>query len=296
MNYLRVTWCGAVLWLIFLFGLNRVGVEIRPTELCLVFAASVVAASILAPAVGSANVVRMCVACVLVMLVAKVCLGHQILGIGLTTALLDCVAIAVTVLIARQLSLAVNDFQTGLLEICILNDVQGPMSYRERQKDFYQEIRRARRFNRTASIVKVRWDASQATPIAAYLMKELHRKLATRYFESKAAAVLATQLKDADILATCDDGFLILLPERNAREAGVTAELLSESLRLELGARPTVGFAAFPDEEVTLTGLLSRVEEMIVAQQEEDSPSDTTSSDDDDLLPTQTHASATCPR
>ena len=72
--------------------------------------------------------------------------------------------------------------------------------------------------------------------------------------------VLASTVDDFDLIAQNEGHFYLLLTESDGSRAGQVVAQVTERVRDVFGAGVDVGVASFPDEEVTLTGLMKRAE------------------------------------
>jgi len=89
-------------------------------------------------------------------------------------------------------------------------------------------------------------------------LKEIHQKTERQYAEARLAALLLGKVDDSDLVSLHDDYVLVLVPEASPARMKDLAKQLSDATRRELGFSLRVGSSFFPNEEVTLAGLVDR--------------------------------------
>jgi hypothetical protein len=133
-----------------------------------------------------------------------------------------------------------------------------PKSFDDHQGEIYREVRRARRYERPLTLVTISPTQQSMTGAINNLVHEVQRASIKKYVDAKLVALLSNELPDCTTVASCDDHFVLLLPEAGKEETAETLDWIMTRVRDELGLQLTAGAAAFPDEEVTFTGLLAR--------------------------------------
>jgi len=74
------------------------------------------------------------------------------------------------------------------------------------------------------------------------------------------ADVLKNEVHDVDLVANYEGRFILLLPETDQKHVADVVQRIAIQVERELGLQLKIGAATFPDEEVTLTGLVERAE------------------------------------
>ena len=90
------------------------------------------------------------------------------------------------------------------------------------------------------------------------LLEEMQRELVSKYTTAQVAELLRETTSDCDVVAYRDGCFLVLLPETQSSGADAWRSRFLAAAEDRLGMQVRVGLATFPDQEVTLVGLLER--------------------------------------
>jgi hypothetical protein len=98
-------------------------------------------------------------------------------------------------------------------------------------------------------------NATNPDLVARYL-EEIQQRGIRKYIDARLARLINDCISDCDILAYRDDCFFILCPELASDAVQEVARRLEQAAEEELGLELKIGAASFPDEEVTLGGLL----------------------------------------
>lgn len=144
-------------------------------------------------------------------------------------------------------------------------------SFEESQGEIYREIRRARRYERPASLVALSVAASdERNPDE--LMREVQQALTQRYADGQVAKLLLEETDAAALITRRNSHFVVLLPEVDAARARHLILRLGNTVAARWKLRLCAGSASFPDQEVTFEGLLERAESELGAQRRAPSP------------------------
>jgi hypothetical protein len=192
------------------------------------------------------------------LVIAKGSLGYRIIGTALPLTVTEIVVVSTTILVARQIALSVRQFEESVCELAGLHWVQQSLSFRESRREFYSEVRRARRYNRPVALLALKPLAGRPSAQLSRLMDEIQRNVAQCQVDARIASALAAHLHDSELVAKYKSEFIILLPEADGRRAHQVAVALASQIRQELGTEVVAGMATFPDQELTLSGLLER--------------------------------------
>lgn len=183
--------------------------------------------------------------------------GRPMLGEAFPRIVTECVLVAVSALLCRRTGSYISELEDTISQLI---DLRPPISFQELQSEFYQELRRARRFGRPVSLLAVRPvginDASPEHVISGVIQK----KLAQDFQDVQFAALLHSGVGDGDLIAKADDGFLILLPEADRDTASKTAADLAYHVKQASDCDLMIGISDFPKSEVTLAGLVKAAE------------------------------------
>lgn len=190
----------------------------------------------------------------------KAGLGFPLGGERLAETLVDLLAVAITTLLAIQIARSLAEFRgaLGYVTVGVLGGRAATLD--SAQGQLYQEVRRARRGGQPLAVLAI---ASHPASLAASrdrFLEEAMRSLLHDYVQGRVAEVLHAQTRIWDTITACDDHLLTILPITTGKEAAEFARRIREEARERLGLDLAIGQASFPDEEVTLVGLLQRAE------------------------------------
>ena len=199
---------------------------------------------------------------VLLNFLLKPLMGVNLSGLDLITAVLEMLAIVFTGFLGIQIrSLTQRASSASNLK----HGSETMLDFRVGQSQIYKEIRRARRYQRSASLlsistgekIEIRLDESSDKLNVHHNTKiNVNRRL---------AELFVTALRDYDVVTFRDNHFIILLPETDRERACETIRRLVSLANEELGIELYVGLATFPDEAVTLESMLEIAEDRTMA-------------------------------
>lgn len=248
------------LWLTLFFNIERLHEPFNIASFVYVLATVLGVVTLTLPAIMRLHPLWTMLGAVVALVAVKALLGYPIAGRGLPLTVTEAVAISITVLLARQIVLSITHFEESVFEVAALHWVQRPLDFKEMQHEFYREVRRARQYGRPVALLALKPTTTDLPQRASRLIDEVNKKMTRYYVEAQIADVLASQLHDCELVAKCNDEFLVLLPEADSERAQSTADQLALQLRESLGTVFRTGVAAFPHQETTFTGLLERAE------------------------------------
>lgn len=128
------------------------------------------------------------------------------------------------------------------------------------QSRIYHEIRRARRFQRPASLLALSTTEQSAQMSLDRFVKEAQQEIINKYMKARVARFLAEELRDPNIILQRNDHFIVLLPEATREDAAEIIKQIKNAAQEDLGLDFQVGLATFPDEAVTFETLLQNAE------------------------------------
>jgi hypothetical protein len=201
-------------------------------------------------------------------LILKVLLHYPLLGPGLPLTVTEVLAVLVSFGLGRRITLSLLEYEKSVVDLAALNWVTRPLSFLEMQDQFYREVRRARLHDRPLSLVAVRPDTQLSPMQINALIAETQLRLTKHYQEVRFAELFSTELSDCDLIAKCDDHFVLMLAETDSKRARDVARRLEVRVRELLGVGLQTGVATFPLEEVTLAGLVKRAESGLAESEE----------------------------
>jgi GGDEF domain-containing protein len=190
----------------------------------------------------------------------KAWLGYGIAGEHLPLSVTELCAVGLTVLLARQIAESLKAYSQSVRD-ALLGRLDGrSQPFANGQAEMYRELRRARSFQRPVAMLAVAPEKAGDKAVLDRFIAELERQTVQEYVSAQVAELLTDHLKDYDIVVRRDGHFLTLLPEVDRRQAAEIAEKLTASAWEKLGLNLKIGLSVFPEEEVTLVGMLDRAE------------------------------------
>jgi GGDEF domain-containing protein len=129
------------------------------------------------------------------------------------------------------------------------------------QSQIYQEIRRARRYQRPATLLAIGAKQHEIQESLDRFIADAQYEIIDRYVEARIAEFLSTELGDLNIILQRDDHFIVLLPEADRDDALEIMNRLRAAGQESLGLELEIGLATFPDEAVTFETLLQNAED-----------------------------------
>ncbi len=249
-----------LLWLSLLFNLERLHEPINLASFVYVVVGLLAAAIVVVPPMRKAALSALGTGSVLLMILLKIVLGYEVAGPHLPLTVTEAVAILTTVVLAHQIARHTVRFEKSAAEVAAVRWQTRPRSFDDEQTEMYRELRRARRFDRQLSVVALE-PTSEALKLSIdRLIEEVRGEMVQRFIEVRLADVLQNEVHDVDLVANYEGRFILLLPETDRKHVADVVQRLAIQVERELGLQLRIGAATFPDEEVTLTGLVERAE------------------------------------
>jgi hypothetical protein len=123
-------------------------------------------------------------------------------------------------------------------------------------EDLYREVKRSRRFQNPLAVVAIEADFEPGDVELNQLLKDFQKSMASRFVQVRIAKLLSEELRDVDLIAQHNDGFVVLMPMTTLDEARRTSGVLEAAAKTSLGISLKTGVGTFPDTALTLGGLL----------------------------------------
>lgn len=190
----------------------------------------------------------------------KIAFGYPLGGSYLPITVTEISTLWITILLTRQVGLRVSDFQVALFELVQSRFYRGTHTFETGQGILYREIRRARLYERPATLVSIAPTGESVQLSVNHLIQESQKEMEAYFVCAQIAKLLAKELPDSDVIAQRDDHFIVLMPEISSKEADEIVSNLMKSSVDKLGLTFKVGTASFPEEAVTLESLLEQAE------------------------------------
>ncbi len=257
-----------VIWLFFFYNIERLSRPVNFTIAAYVLVPAMAVIIVLVPRLHKVPLGVLLIAPVVTFLVLKVSLEEHVWGATLPLTVTEACAIALTVILARWVSIEVNEFERAVGHIVIgeANNLSNPFS--TSQVEMYQELRRARRYHRPLALMSIGIKDESIKVALDRMVQEVQQAMMKRYVVSSVAKTLCDKLDDHDIIAHSNGNFLVLLPEVTPEELDrLTGDLCDEVSR-QVGVVLQIGAASFPDDAVTFDSLIEKAVREMGQEQE----------------------------
>ncbi|MFV1963870.1 MAG: hypothetical protein ACC628_00495 [Pirellulaceae bacterium] len=260
MKRLRLACAAFVGWLFVLFDVERIHEPINIASFVYVIAAVIGVVIVWVKPLGSVSLRWLLTVPLATFFVIKLTGGHAFTGQAMPMMVVEICAITVTVAIAHQIAFRLYRLDKASVGMITDGPERQPVTLWAAQTALYREMRRARQHGRPLTALAVASAGHSVDSDEARVLRELERELLDKYTNARIAALLAAEAKDHGIVTHCNRHFVVLLPETDRLAADQVVRRLRSSVETTLGLKLKVGVSTFPDEEVTLVGMLQRAE------------------------------------
>jgi hypothetical protein len=250
-------------WLILFYSTERLidPVDITSVAYTVVFIVALL--TLLIPS-WSRRTLGMIVAIpIFIFLAIKACTGASVLGAATLLSLTEMGAIAVTIVLARWVSSAIDEFEDVIAHITIGwgNQIAKPPS--TGQSLIYREVRRARNHERPLTLMAVAVEEESIHVALNRMVQEVQVAMIRQYTLSAVSRALCDELEDCDVLVQDNNHFLIALPEVTPEQLPGLRDQLRKLVSDRIGVSLSIGMASLPQDALTLEGLTEKaVKEM----------------------------------
>jgi len=165
-------------------------------------------------------------------------------------------AMILTALITIQLNHRVNQFEDVVKSISLNRVGQIPTPFLEEQGTMYNEVKRARRYERPVSLVAVKFDSRQLDVVYPKIIQEVQEAMLEQFTISSMAQIIRKNTQGFDTIALQDDYFLIVLPEITDEKALGKAKQLTDAIKDDIGLTVQTGIANYPENASTFDRLV----------------------------------------
>ncbi len=260
MTKLRMRTAYLLAWLLLFFNIERFHAPINIASFVYVLAALV---SIAVVVLRTETGVRFGVVVGVMLttfLFVKWMLGYEIAEAALPLTVTEACALFVTASLAMLIAQAIREFEDNAQQVLHMHFDNQASDLDTTQTQLYREVRRARKFGRPLSVLAMSASNAENPTLVAQFIKEVQQRGVRKYIDARLAQVINGCLSDCDIVAYRDDCFFVMCPELSGEEIDEVARRLKQAVRESLGLTLDIGSANFPEEEVTLGGLLEKAE------------------------------------
>jgi GGDEF domain-containing protein len=244
-----------VAWLLFLYTLEPASGFISQQRIDLltayayVFVALVAFIGLVLPAVHRLPLPLLISVEVLVFLVFKAWFGYPLWGRYLPLTVTEVCAFLVTGLLTRQVVWAIREFETSIVNFTIKHVGRHPKTFAIEQGEMYQEVRRAREFNRPLTLMAIEPETNSFKVAKEKMVEQVQQATMKQYVFAALAKTLEGQLSPYSIIAQNGDKFLVLIPEARGEDLPRLATQLGELVQESLGLELRIGGASLPEVE-----------------------------------------------
>lgn len=247
-----------IIWLFLFFNIERLSSPIDITDVAYTFVPFVVTFIILVPLLRRVPLWALLAASALVFLLLKAWLKSRVWGSSLPLTVTEICIIAVAIILARWVSNGIGEFERAIAHITIGYNNGLPESFSEGQAEMYQELKRARYYQRPLTMLAIGIEDVSIQVALDRIVREAQQAMMKRYVMSDIAKTLCDELEDYNIIAQNNNHFLVLLPEVTAGQLPDLSNQLCETLYEQTMVTPRIGAASFPDDAVTFDDLVEK--------------------------------------
>jgi GGDEF domain-containing protein len=255
-----------VLWLTFLFNIERLDFEGSPFNLAsavYVLAAATVGLFLLVPMKRR----QVYLAAFGVMATYAAFKGLNLstffTGVHKYLTVTEIVALLVTIGLSWLVSQALHEFTEAVEAISMPEGRAQLLSYDKVQERIRAEMGRARRHQRPISVAMIEVDPSTFEAALHQAVRDAQAAMIERYVEVRLGVFLSKQVRGTDVIAHRPEGgrFLLLAPETPSDQTSGMLKRLAREVEDQMGIRFRYSIADFPNGALTSEELLRKVAE-----------------------------------
>ncbi|MBW3598787.1 MAG: hypothetical protein KY475_16115 [Planctomycetes bacterium] len=263
MGRFRVGLAAAFAWMFVFYNIERYHEPINLASFVYVLAAAAAVAALVIRRLDRTPLWLQVVGLLVLFLALKTWKGTPIAGPFLPLTVTEACALTITAILANRIAQSIREFEEAAVRVAFLDDGPSAASFDAAQSELYREVRRARRQRRPLALVALKPHPQQMPAAIPRVIEEAQKSCSLKLFERRLASVLARSVDDEGWVIQRGDHFLVLMPEYDHGQAVHIIERMEQAAVAELGVRLQRGLAAFPDEEITFTGLVERAEALM---------------------------------
>lgn len=246
-----------IIWLIFLFNIERLNSPINIQSYTYIFVALTAAMTVMLPRLRWLSYWSLIFSSIVLFLMVKVFWHqHMIWGAALPLTVTQVTAIVLTGLISRQINSGLREFEDVITGITFGRIGTLPKPFAEVQDSIYRELRRARRYQRPLSVVTLKIDEVSVHRVLPDMIKTVQQTMMHEYVLANVSRILDENMDDFGTITLRDNDFVLVLPEKTSNEAAAMAQKLRELIQAEMNIKLQTGLANFPDEAITFETLI----------------------------------------
>jgi len=255
-----------IMWLFLFYNIERLWPEIDLTDVAYTFVSVTVVVVMLIPRLRNLPVWVFVAATMPVFLVAKAWVKSSAWGASFPLTVTEVCAIALTTILARWVSIAVSEFESAVTRISIGQVDKLPESSSVGQAKMYQEVRRARNYERPLVLLAVGVEEKSFDVALDRMVQEVQHAMIKQYVLSSVSKTLCSELEDYNTIAQSNDHFLVLLPEVSQDKLPELTERLRKLVAEQVGVTLKVGAAHLPGDAATFESLVEQATQEMNAE------------------------------
>lgn len=246
------------IWLIFFFNIERLAEMVNLASFVYVYVPLAGCLIIFWPKAIQAIGLRMFLVLSLAgFFILKPVLGYDILGSALPLTVTEIFALNVTIYLSNQISHYAGDVEETILNLTFQQVGLSPRLYDSMDtEDLYREVKRCRRFQHPLAMMVIQPEINADSLPYSKFLQEMQTVFLNRYIQARVAKLFSDKLRDTDLVVVKNNGLIALLPETAPEDAQALLEKMSALASCELKIQLNFGLSTFPENSVTLTGLL----------------------------------------
>jgi hypothetical protein len=194
------------------------------------------------------------------LILLKSALEYPIFGAALPITVTEALALGITIFVVGRIHRSVQEFQHAALKIAGASNLGHASEFHDRQAEIYRELRLARNYQRPLALMTITPQLEGSERLMEGFVEEIYRKSARQYVHGQVAELLVRATDGCATVIGRDDHLVISLPEVDAKRAEEVLSNIRSVVRGQLGIELVAGTATFPEDELTLRGLIDRAE------------------------------------
>jgi GGDEF domain-containing protein len=244
-----------VAWLVFFYNIERVrwfvgaGQIQFVTRYAYIFVALAALVTLALPAVHRLPLWLLGSAGVILYLIFKNWFGYPLWGEALAVTITEICAILVTGLLTRQVAGAIWEFENSIVNFTIRRVGRHTKAFDIEQGEMYQEVRRARTFERPLALMAVEPATHSIEHAREKMVEEVQQATMEQYVLAALAKELEDELGPYSIIAQDGDRFIVLLPEASKSEIPKLISQVRVQVQEALGLELRIGSSTLPEVE-----------------------------------------------
>lgn len=263
MKRLRLWLVGFCVWFFLFYNVERLGDPLNLASFVYVFALVLAVLILLVPAFQRISFVWLIVGSLFPYFLLKSLFGYSLAGRNIPIIVTEICALGITIFLAAQLGRYLEGIKGVLASLTIGRLGQEAVPFDSGQARIYREIRRARMYERPATLLAISAPDESVELSIDYFIQEAQREIIKQYIAACISELLVGELQDCDIIAKRNNHFIALLPEMTQEKVTEIIARIKEHAGEKLSLNLNVGWATFPDEAVTFESLLAIAEKQM---------------------------------